>query len=176
MSIQAKLMYLHIAPRKVRLIVDLVRGKTVENAQRVLNFADKRASAPVLKLLNSAIANAKNNFQIEDIANLYISKILVNEGPKHKRWRPASRGRANEIRKRTSHIILELDEIEKKGVIAKKKTKAEAVKVEEMEEAEKEQEKKAPLKGKERATKPKFEKQKPERARALKRVFRRKAF
>ena len=178
MGIQAKLNHLHIAPRKVRLIVDLIRGKGVEKAQIILNFADKRASAPVLKLLNSAIANAKNNFQIEDIANLYISKILVNEGPKHKRWRPASRGRANEIRKRTSHIILELDEIDKKKAVAKKKTKAKAQekpeKVEAGEEAE--QEKKAPSKEKERTIKPKFEKQKPERARAPKRVFRRKAF
>ena len=173
---QAKLNYLHIAPRKVRLIADLVRGKTVEKAQMILNFADKRSSAPVLQLLNSAVANAKNNFQMEDIANLYISKILVNEGPKHKRWRPASRGRANEIRKRTSHVILELDEIEKKDTVAKNKIKAKKQGEAEKAKAETGEEKKAPLKAKEHAIKPKFEKQKPEPARALKRVFRRKAF
>ena len=178
MGIQAKLRYLHIAPRKVRLIADLIRGKGVERAQIILNFADKRASAPMLKLLNSATANAKNNFQIENIANLYISKILVNEGPKPKRWLPASRGRANEIRKRTSHIILELSEIEKKGGIAKQKAKAKKQEKPEKvsAEAEAEQEKKTPLKVKERTIKPKFEKQKPETARGLKRVFRRKAF
>ena len=178
MNIQAKLMYLHITPRKVRLIADLIRGKGVERAQVILNFANKRASEPMLKLLNSAVANAKNNFQIENIANLYISKILVNEGPKPKRWLPASRGRANEIRKRTSHIILELDEIEKKGAVAKKKTKAKKQEKPEKISAEEEaeQEKKTPLKVKERTIKPKFEKRKPERAAGLKRVFRRKAF
>jgi large subunit ribosomal protein L22 len=177
MGIQAKLMYLHITPRKVRLIADLIRGKGVERAQVILSFANKRASEPMLKLLNSAVANAKNNFQIENIANLYISKILVNEGPKPKRWLPASRGRANEIRKRTSHIILELDEIEKKGAVAKKKAKAKKQeKPEKVEEVEAGEEKKTPLKVKERTIKPKFEKRKPERGVGLKRVFRRKAF
>ena len=107
------------------------------------------------------------------IKNLYISKILVNEGPKPKRWLPASRGRANEIRKRTSHIILELDEIEKKDAVTEKKAKE---KPEKVEAVEAEEEKKTPLKVKERTIKPKFEKRKPERAGALKRVFRRKAF
>ena len=173
-SMIAKLMYLHIAPRKVRLVADLIRGKRVDKAQVILNFINQRAGAPVLKLLNSAAANAKNNFHIEDIANLYISKILVNEGPKHKRWLPASRGRANEIRKRTSHIILELDEIRKKAIGADKKTKET---IEQAETApEPDQGKKTPLKVKERKIKPRFEKQKPEIARSLKRVFRRKAF
>jgi large subunit ribosomal protein L22 len=188
MGIQAKLMYLHIAPRKVRLIADLIRGKGVEKARIILNFADKRASEPMLKLLNSAAANAKNNFQIEDTANLYISKILVNEGPKPKRWLPASRGRANEIRKRTSHIILELSEIEKKATpagvalsqqakgLAEKKAEQKPEKVEKVEAVEAEEEKKTPLKVKERTIKPKFEKRKPKREAGLKRIFRRKAF
>lgn len=109
----AKLRYLRIAPRKVRLVADLIRGKSVEEAQTILNFTVKRAAQPLLKLLKSAIANAKNNFQLEE-ANLYISKILVDEGPKYKRWMPRARGRASLIQKKTSHITLILDEINKK--------------------------------------------------------------
>ncbi len=183
MSITAKLNYLHIAPRKVRLVADLIRGKSVEKAQTILNFTDKRAGVPLLKLLNSAIANAKNNFQIEDAANLYISKLLVNEGPKYKRWRPVSRGRAYEIRKRTSHIILVLDEIGKKETKAKAKKKIlpkAAIKELPEEKTEAKKEEKERYKARERKTRPKFEsadwRKKPKDAAGLKRVFRRKAF
>lgn len=189
MIIKAKLSYLHITPRKVRLIADLIKGKSVEKAQKILNFADKKASIPMLKLLNSAIANAKNNFQIENIAELYISKLLVDECPKPKRWRPVSRGRANEIRKRTSHITLVLDEIEKKEIEKKKKilpkkgveepTRPQRLRSnagEAKEKIEAERERKIPVKVKKRKIKPEFEKQRPERATGLKRVFRRKAF
>ncbi|MCK4354985.1 50S ribosomal protein L22 [Candidatus Parcubacteria bacterium] len=177
MIIKAKLSYLHITPRKVRLIADLIKGKSVEKAQKILNFADKKASIPMLKLLNSAIANAKNNFQIENIAELYISKLLVDEGPKPKRWRPVSRGRANEIRKRTSHITLVLDEIEKKEIKKKKKIlPKKGVEEPTKEKIEAERERKIPVKVKKRKIKPEFEKQRPERATGLKRVFRRKAF
>ena len=179
MSITARLMYLHIAPRKVRLAADLIRGKKVEKARTVLSFLDKRAGVPLLKLLNSAIANSRNNFHKEDIANLYISKILVNEGPKHKRWRPASRGRANEIRKRNSHIILELGEMEK-SVKSESVAKAKIQKDKEEEpinqEISQSKDASSSLKVKERKVKPIFEKQKPTQARGLKRVFRRKAF
>ncbi|MDI6591661.1 MAG: 50S ribosomal protein L22 [Patescibacteria group bacterium] len=113
MLITAKLRYLRIAPRKVRLVADLIRGKKVEEAQNILNFTVKRAAKPLLKLLKSAIANAKNNFQLEE-SNLYISKILVDEGPKYKRWRARARGRADQIQKKTSHLTLVLDEITKK--------------------------------------------------------------
>ena len=112
MAVTAKLRYLHIAPRKVRLVADLIRGKTVEQAQEILNFTIKRASVPLLKLLKSALANAKNT-SIANLDNLYISKITVDEGPKLKRWRPVSRGRAFEIQKKTSHVTLILDEIKK---------------------------------------------------------------
>jgi len=79
MAVTAKLNYLRIAPRKVRLVVDLIRGKTVGEAQTILNFTTKRANKPLLKLLKSAAANAKHNFQIDE-SNLYISKIVVDEG------------------------------------------------------------------------------------------------
>lgn len=114
MPVVAKLRYLRIAPRKVRLVADLIRGKKIEEAENILNFTQKRVALPLLKLLKQAIANAKNNFNLDE-KNLYISKILVNEGPKLKRILPRARGRADTIQKKTSHITLVLDEIPKKG-------------------------------------------------------------
>lgn len=108
MSVIAKFRYLHIAPRKVRLVADAIRGKKVEKAQAILSFLVKKSSAPLLKLLNSAIANAENNFKL-DKTDLYIQKIIVDEGPKNKRWHAQSRGRAAEILKRTSHITIVLE-------------------------------------------------------------------
>ena len=112
MQVVARLRYLRIAPRKVRLVADLIRGKSVEEAQTILNFTVKRASLPLLKLLNSAISNAKNNFKLEP-KNLFISKITVDEGPKYKRWMPRARGQAYEIQKKTSHVTIILEEMEK---------------------------------------------------------------
>ena len=112
MPVTAKLRYLRIAPRKVRLVADLIRGKPVEEVQTILNFTQKRAALPILKLLKQAIANAKNNFQMKE-KNLYISKILVDEGPKLKRVMPRARGHADEIQKKTSHITIILDELPK---------------------------------------------------------------
>ena len=83
----AKLKYLRIAPRKVRLVASLIRGKTVNKAEKLLSFTRKRAALPILKLLKQAIANAKNSFQVDE-NNLYISKIIVNEGIKLKRQFP----------------------------------------------------------------------------------------
>ena len=122
--INAKLSYLRIAPRKVRMVVDLVRGKSVDEAQIILNFTIKRATHPLLKLLKQGIANAKDVFQAEQ-SDLYISEIRVDEGPKLKRWRARARGRAFEIKKRTSHISLSLSAIEgEKGKKEKKKGSA----------------------------------------------------
>ncbi|MBI2450504.1 MAG: 50S ribosomal protein L22 [Candidatus Nealsonbacteria bacterium] len=119
MRVAAKLRYLRIAPRKVRLVADLIRGKTIEEAQAALNFTVKKAAKPLLRLLNSAIANAKNNFQL-DPANLYILSLSVDEGPKTKRWMPRARGSAYEIQKKVSHVNLVLEEIKKsKGVKTK---------------------------------------------------------
>lgn len=93
------------APRKVRLIADLVRGKSAERALAMLAMLPKRGSEPMAKLLKSAIANAKD----VPAAELYISKIEVNGGIVFKRSMPRARGRASQILKRTSHITLSLD-------------------------------------------------------------------
>jgi len=119
MPVSVKLNYLRIAPRKVRLLADLVRGKSVQEALDTLNFTVKKSARPLLKLLKQAVADAKNNFQLET-ADLYISKITVDEGPKNKRWRPRSRGQAYEIQKKTSHITVVLGEKMKTGKKGKK--------------------------------------------------------
>ncbi len=120
MEVIAKLRYLRIAPRKVRLVADLVRGKSVEEATHILNFTRKKAARPLFKLLNSAVANASHNFQLKK-ENLYISKLVVDEGPKLKRWRPRARGVTYEIQKKTSHITLVLSEAKNK--VKNEKTK-----------------------------------------------------
>jgi large subunit ribosomal protein L22 len=109
MEVKAKLRYLRIAPRKVRLVADLIRGKSAEEAEKILNFTKKRAALPILKLLKSALANAKNNYRLEE-KNLFISKIFVDEGPRLKRILPRARGRADIIQKKMSHVTLVLEE------------------------------------------------------------------
>lgn len=117
----AKLRYLRIAPRKVRLVVNLIRGEKLEKAQIILNFTQKKAALPVLKLLNQALASAVEKDLKLDKKNIYISKIFVDGGPSYKRTFPRARGRADVILKRTSHITIVLDEIDKK---VKKPSKA----------------------------------------------------
>ena len=109
---KVKLSYLRIAPRKVRLVADLIRGKSVKEAETILNFTPKRAAKPLLKLLQSAKANISHNHQ-EDPSQYYIAKITVDEGPKLKRFRPRARGQAFEIQKKTSHITMVLEKIKK---------------------------------------------------------------
>ena len=122
---QAKLQYLKITPRKVRLVVDLIRGKKVEEAQNILRFAQKKATLPLLKLLNQAFANAVNNNPGIQESNVFIQKIFVDEGPVAKRRFPRARGKSDIIRKRTSHVTIVLDEINKavKDVTKSKKVK-----------------------------------------------------
>lgn len=110
MDIKVKLNNLRTAPRKVRQVVDLVRGKKAAEAQSILLFTTNKSARNVLKLLNSAIDSAKHNFSLEE-SNLYVSKIFADEGPTLKRSHPMSRGRAYPIMKRTSHITLVLSEI-----------------------------------------------------------------
>ncbi|PIR71370.1 MAG: 50S ribosomal protein L22 [Candidatus Nealsonbacteria bacterium CG10_big_fil_rev_8_21_14_0_10_37_25] len=167
MSVTAKLRYLRIAPRKVRLVADLIREKSVEEAQTILSFTTKKAAKVLLKLLKQAIANAKTNFQLEE-KNLYISKILVDEGPKYKRWMPRARGMASPIQKKTSHVTIELTEIEKKPRKIKKIKKAE--KVEKIERVEKVPKVEKPK------LRPEIEEAKPKVERGIRRIFRRKAF
>jgi large subunit ribosomal protein L22 len=143
MEVKAQLNYLRIAPRKVRLIANLIRGKTVEQAQNILKFTIKKGSDPMIGLLKSATASATNNFHLLE-SNLYIAKILVNEGPKLKRSRARARGSAFEIQKKTSHIIIVLDEKEKgakktqEGQALTKKEKKAIVKTEKTKPAIKE--------------------------------------
>ena len=171
MEIKAKLNYLRIAPRKVRLIADLIRGMDVKEAESQLKFTPKKSAAPLLKLLNSAVANAKNNFNVEK-ETLFIKIITVNEGPPFKRWRAESRGRAAPIMKRTSHINLVLEV--KEG--AKVETSAAKV-MEGKKSAEipiKTEEKKETKKAKSRA--PKKIKKEPKVKGFAKKIFRRKSF
>lgn len=169
MEIKAHLRYLRIAPRKVRLVADLIRGKKVEEAEKILNFTVKKPAGPLLKLLKSAIASATHNFQKEK-ENLFVKKITVDEGPKLKRWRARARGQAFEIQKKTSHVTIILDEVEKKE--EKKEIKRE--RIQKKEEKTKE-EKRVEVKEKK---KPFLEKKifAPKIEKRIKKIFRRKAF
>ncbi|MFD1318912.1 50S ribosomal protein L22 [Loigolactobacillus zhaoyuanensis] len=98
-----------IAPRKARLVMDLIRGKKVAEAIAILQFTPRGASPIIAKVLNSAIANAENNFDL-DAENLVVSEAFVNEGPTLKRFRPRAKGSASPINKRTSHITVVVSE------------------------------------------------------------------
>ena len=98
-----------IAPRKVRLVVDLIRGKQVGEAVAILRHTPKAASPVVEKVLKSAVANAEHNYDL-DVNNLVVSEVFVDEGPTLKRFRPRAQGRASAINKRTSHITLVVSE------------------------------------------------------------------
>jgi len=137
MQITATLNYLRIGPRKVRLVTDLVKGKDVTLALAQLKFIPKISSRPVVKLINSAVANAKNNWQIE-IDNLKIKDIQVDGGPVLDRWLPKAMGRATPIRKRTSHLTVILEEKVLSAKSAKRAVKnTVAVKTVSLEEAKK---------------------------------------
>ncbi|KPJ54910.1 50S ribosomal protein L22 [Parcubacteria bacterium DG_72] len=173
MKVRTELKYLRMAPRKVRLVAELIKRKKTEEAQVILDFAVKRGAKPILKLLNSAIASAKNDFQL-DPSNLYISRITVNEGPKYKRWRPRSRGMASSIQKKTSHVTIILDEIVKGKKI--KKAKPAVAPSDAAMAGEKEIKEAMPEKPK---FKPELEEPKPKVEKGLKglrRIFRRKSF
>lgn len=106
------------SPRKVRLVADLMRGKKLDRALTEVKFLSKRAALPLEKLINSAVANAKQNFNIER-DNLFIKDIQVNKGYTLKRWMPRAFGRAAPVHKHASHITIILDT---KGFVEKKKT------------------------------------------------------
>ena len=125
MQAKAKLSFLRMSPKKVKLVTDLIRGMKVEEAISQLSFINKAAKRPILKLLNSAIANAENNFDLRK-DNLYIKEIRVDQGGILQRWQPRAHGRATPIRKRMSHISIVLDELEPTKLKAKRvKKKAE---------------------------------------------------
>jgi large subunit ribosomal protein L22 len=110
MQITVKLNHLRVTARKAREVVDLIRGKTAIDAKVLLSFATRKSATPILKLLNSAVASAKHDFQMEE-ENLFVSKTMVDEGPTLKRWHAMSRGRAYPIMKRSAHITIVLSEI-----------------------------------------------------------------
>lgn len=101
--------YIRMSPRKVKVVIDLIRNKSLGEAQAILANTPRAAAKPVLKVLNSAAANAENNLGM-DRENLYVAEVYANQGPTLKRYRPRSHGRAAMIRKRTSHITVILDE------------------------------------------------------------------
>lgn len=98
-----------IAPRKARLVVDLIRGKNVAEAVAILRLTQRGASPIVGKVLQSAVANAEHNYEM-DADNLIVSEAYVNEGATMKRFRPRAQGRASKINKRTSHITVVVTE------------------------------------------------------------------
>ena len=108
---RATLKYARISARKVKIVADLIRGKDVSEALAIVKFTPKASSEIIEKLLKSAIANAENNHGM-DSNKLYIAEIYANQGPTLKRIRPATKGSAVRIRKRTSHITIVLRERE----------------------------------------------------------------
>ncbi|MBD3359705.1 MAG: 50S ribosomal protein L22 [Candidatus Buchananbacteria bacterium] len=122
MQAKAKLSFLRMSPKKVRLVADLIRGLKVEEAASQLNFSNKAAQKPILKLLNSALSNAENNFELKK-DNLYIKEIRVDQAGMLKRWQPRAHGRATPIRKKMSHVKIVLEEIEPTQPKKTKKTK-----------------------------------------------------
>ena len=104
---KATLKFARISARKVKIVADLIRGKDVDEALAIVKFTPKASSEVIEKLLKSAIANAENNHEMKH-ENLYVAEIYANQGPTLKRIRPAAKGSAVRIRKRTSHITIVL--------------------------------------------------------------------
>ncbi len=109
MEVKAKLRFARVGAQKTRPVANLIRGKNVNEAIRILGFTEKKPAALILKLVESAVANAEQK-QVIDIDNLYIKHISVDEGPTLKRFRPRAQGRASGIKKKMSHVNIVLDE------------------------------------------------------------------
>jgi len=122
MEVQARLKNLHISPKKVRLVANLVRGKKVSVALEQLRFVNRGSSVPMAKLLKSAVANAENNFKLVG-DNLFVKTIAVDHGVTLKRWMPRAFGRATPVRKRFAHITVVLGELTPSAPHAGKKPK-----------------------------------------------------
>lgn len=169
MEVKASLKYLRISPKKVRLVANLIKHKTVAEAKSQLLVLPQRAKRPIMKLLDSAISNAKHNFQLAE-ENLYIKNITVDPGPSLKRWMPRARGSASPIYRRSSHINLVLEELKNRPKKVKRivppaiLSEAEKGKSKESKKEIKKVERKAPKKI-----------VKTEEVRAKQKIFRRKA-
>ena len=111
MRATAKATFVRVAPRKVKIVLDLIRNKPVDEAMAILKFTPKAACEPLQKLLKSAMANAENNFDM-DLATCRVAEIRVDQGPTLKRIRPRDKGRAYRINKKTSHITLVIEDAE----------------------------------------------------------------
>lgn len=109
MEAKAIAKFIRISPRKVRQVADLIRGKKVGEALAILKFTPKGAALPVEKVVKSAVANAEHNYEM-NVDNLYISSIFIDQGPTLKRFKPRAMGRADMIRKRSSHITVIVSE------------------------------------------------------------------
>ena len=109
MEAKAVAKYVRIAPRKVRVVMDLIRCKKVADAFAILKFTPKVGAEAIEKVLKSAVANAENNFDM-NVDNLYVSTCFVDQGPTMKRIHPRSRGQAFKILKRSSHITVAVEE------------------------------------------------------------------
>ena len=107
----AKATYIRIAPRKVQIVLDLIRNQPADKAMAILKYTPKAACEPLMKLLKSAMANAENNNNM-DVSRLYVAECSVSQGPTLKRMRPRAQGRGFRINKKTSHITLVLKEME----------------------------------------------------------------
>lgn len=127
MIAKACVKFIRISPRKVRYVIDLIREKKVSEAQGILNGTPRRAGEIIRKLLNQALDAAQKNSQVA-AKDLMVSKVMADGGPMMKRFRAASMGRASVIRKRTSHITLELDLAKKGGVMPQRPATAAAAK------------------------------------------------
>lgn len=110
MEARAILKFVRVPPRKARLVIDLIRGRDVQEALAIIRFTPKRAARVVEKVLKSAVANAQHNHGVREVDRLFVKVAVVDEGPRWKRWVPRAMGRATPIQKRTSHITIVLDE------------------------------------------------------------------
>lgn len=112
MQARAEARYIRTSPQKARLVVDLIRGRSANEARIILRSTNKRMAPTVLKVLDSAIANAENRFNDVDVDALYVTQAYVNEGPRTKRIRPAPMGRAYRYQRRLAHIVVEVGDKE----------------------------------------------------------------
>lgn len=109
MQAKAIAKFVRISPRKVRQVVNLIRGKKVSDALAILQFTTKGSTEPVTKVLKSAVANAEHNLELV-ADDLFVTEVFVDEGPTLKRIKPRAMGRADQIRKRSSHITVVVGE------------------------------------------------------------------
>jgi len=136
MEVKAKARFIRTSPKKIRLVLDVIRGMDTEEALKQLQFINKDATKPIKKLLDSAIANATNNFSLEK-SNLFIKEIRADGGPTLKRWKPRAFGRAAPIRKKSSHIsIILAEKVESKDVVKKEQKLDAPVKISDLAKSE----------------------------------------